>query len=496
MIRVDKRRAWEIEHETLSKAVPPEGQQEDRSWEMMAQLEQFQSAQVRLWWDARVPGSGAPEHLAVAAVQALENRGMRVEAWAELIDEGYAAFEAGDDTELIRVHTKLRAALRAAVKDESSAYWRFRRYNSYDEYLRDVDFSAYGADGGGAGNSAGVGAHTVTGRAGGDAAVDIESGDFRDRIYAGWLAQILAGAHGTALEGYTTDRLREAFGEVDGYVYPPSTVNDDITYELALLKAVDAHGPELGSREIALWWNALIPFGWSAEWIALENIAAGVMPPESGRVGNPFSEWIGAQMRGAVCGMLAPADPREAARLAWMDGEISHEGNGILGEIFNALLVSLSFVRRDVRGLVQETASLIPASSEYRSVIDTALEQCRDNDEWEAAWRSCEKKYERYNWVHAYPNAAAEVIALWFGNGDFDETLRIVSMEGQDVDCNAAQIMTVLGVMGKSASIPEKWSRPIGDTLHSYVRSMKELSISELSDWTVEMVRRMKSPRS
>ena len=60
-----------------------------------------------------------------------------------------------------------------------------------------------------------------------------------------------------------------------------------------------------------------------------------------------FREWIGAQMRGAVCGMVAPGDAMEAARLAWMDGSVSHHNNGILGEVFNAVLVSLSFVRNN-----------------------------------------------------------------------------------------------------------------------------------------------------
>ena len=113
---------------------------------------------------------------------------------------------------------------------------------------------------------------------------------------------------------------------------------------------------------------------------------------------------------------------------------------------------------------------------------------CLKSDSWEKAWRNCEKRLERYNWVHAYPNAAAEVIALWFGNGDFDETMHIVAMEGQDVDCNAAQIATIIGIIKGINEIGDKWITPIGDKLTTYMRNMKRMKISDLIEWTIESV--------
>lgn len=69
-------------------------------------------------------------------------------------------------------------------------------------------------------------------------------------------------------------------------------------------------------------------------------------------------EWIGAQMRGAVCGYLARGNPYVAAKLAWIDGEISHHNNGIIGEVFNAILTSLAFVRNGAREVLEETISM------------------------------------------------------------------------------------------------------------------------------------------
>lgn len=102
------------------------------------------------------------------------------------------------------------------------------------------------------------------------------------------------------------------------------------------------------------------------------------------------------------------------------------------------------------------------------SIIKKAYEVCLKHNNWLSAWKELEGDFKEYNWIHAYPNAAAEVIALWFGNGDFNETLYIVGMIGYDVDCNAAQIMTIIGIIDKE--IPSKWTNPIGERINTYCR--------------------------
>ena len=77
-------------------------------------------------------------------------------------------------------------------------------------------------------------------------------------------------------------------------------------------------------------------------------------------------------MRAAICGMIAPGDARLAAELAWRDGCISHVNNGILGEIFNAVMVSLAYVETDIRTVLEKAMSIIPKDSEYFHVIDFA----------------------------------------------------------------------------------------------------------------------------
>jgi hypothetical protein len=191
-------------------------------------------------------------------------------------------------------------------------------------------------------------------------------------------------------------------------------------------------------------------------------------------------------MRGVICGMVAPGRAREAARLAWLDGQVSHTSNGILGEVFNAVLAARAFGGGDMRSLVETTVALMPAASEYGMVVRNALAACKTSDDWQSAWARCDADLIEYNWIHAYPNAAAQIIALWFGGDDFDRTLAIIGGIGHDVDCNAAQILCVLAIAQGSASIGAKWREPIGTQIVTYMRRPAEIGFAELVDQTVQ----------
>ncbi|SMP38796.1 ADP-ribosylglycohydrolase family protein [Anoxynatronum buryatiense] len=458
-------KAWQMEKELMEKAIPKLLTEEEQGWSAIEPLEKAEDARIKLWWYSEVPGSGAPERLIIAAIQSMENKGFQVEEAEALIQPGLKAFQEDDMASLHRISGQIFHLLNQAPVNEASPYWKYAAYTSWDQLKQAANFPA-------------------------SVSFDVTQASFQDQLYAGWLAQIIGGAIGTAMEGYTTHQLKKAFGKVDGYVRKPNTFNDDITYELAFLKAFESKGFQISAADIADQWLALVPFGWSAEDIALRNLKLGIYPPESGTLHNPFSDWIGAQMRGAVCGMVAPGNAEEAARLAWLDGSISHANNGILGEVFNAVLTARAFVTTHMPSLVEEVVAMMPKDAEYTSVVNFALEQCRKTNQWETAWRACEEKYEAYNWIHAYPNAAAQVVALWFGHNDFNETMNIIALAGQDVDCNAAQIATMLGIARGVESIDAKWRDPIGDQLDTYLRGMKQMTISGLARWTAAVAQK------
>ena len=444
----------------MKNAVPQVLSEEEQTWIMLNDVEKSIDSLLRAQWSSNVPGSAAPESVIAGAVQSLENMGYRVDDAEVLIEKGLAALESGDMGTLNIITAHIYRLMDTLPKDADSSYWKYTIYKDFEAHARAVTFPL-------------------------PVPLDLHSEDFSNRTRAAWLGRLAGGALGTALEGYTTEQLHKKFGEIRDYVRPPNTYNDDITYEIAFLASCLKKGKALSSADIADQWLALVPVGWSAEQIALDNLRRGVYPPESGSWKNPYQEWIGAQMRGAICGQVVPGNPREAARLAWLDGVISHAGNGVLGEAFNAILASMAFVEKDTRRLLDHAIGMIPKDSEYYSVLSFAREMSGKGN-FDSAWAACEEQYKQYNWIHAYPNAAAEVVALWFGNGDFDETMHLISMCGQDVDCNAAQLGAVLGIQNGIAAIPERWYLPLGTTVKTYLRDHKEIGLDALTTQTLQ----------
>ena len=459
------KKAWEMARELFLQADPVIRSAEEQTWEDNLDVSVFYDQILALDWGSHVPGSGAPEKIMVAAVQALENRGYQVsEKGYRYLNDGLKAFEQKDFELLHQYSALLRRELAGAKKDPDSDYWKYRYYRTFEDYQGAVAFPKR-------------------------VPVCPDTPAFRDRIRAGWLGQLIGGAMGTMVEGYSSSRIFDAFGEVREYLREPNTYNDDTTYELAFLDAFSRKGYAVTAEDIALAWVGMIPCGWSAEEIAIRNLKNGLFPPESGQYRNPFNEWIGAQMRGGICGMAAPGDPETAAQLAWKDGCISHANNGILGEVFNAVMTSLSFVETDVRTILKTAVSLIPGDSMYRSVLDFAWDSCERNDDWRPALSECEERYRKYNWIHACPNACCEVIALYFGEGDFDETLHIITMCGLDADCNAGMVMPVIAIRNGCGSIPEKYMHPAFDRLTTYMRGgMRETTMDALTEKTVQAV--------
>ena len=460
-------KAWEMAQDIFANARPVIRKEEEQTWTDNVDVSCFYDDNLSLDWGSNVPGSGAPEKIMVAAVQATENKGLKVsEKGYALLQEGLKAHEEKNFVKLHEVSALLRRELAQAVKDPDSDYWNYTVYKDFSQYESAVKFPEA-------------------------VPVDISSEKFKEQIRGAWLSQFIGGAMGTMVEGYTSHKLQEVFGDVRGYLREPNTYNDDITFELAFLDAFLSKGYEVTSEDIALSWVGLIPCGWSAEELAIRNIKNGIFPPESGTYRNPFNEWIGAQMRAGICGMAAPGNPHLAATLAWRDGEVSHANNGILGEVFNAVMTSLSFVEKDIKEVVREALTMIPKDSEYYSVVSYAQDCCQKYPSWQEALADCQERYKKYNWIHAYPNACCEVIALLYGKGDFRETLHIITMCGIDVDCNAGMIMPLLTIQQGMGIIPEELIHPAFQRLDTYMRGrFRSVSLDELVDDTLYSIKK------
>jgi len=306
--------------------------------------------------------------------------------------------------------------------------------------------------------------------------------DYDDKTLGGWLGKNIGGALGGPVEGWSRERIAAEYGEVIGFLAPPSTLNDDTAYEVLLLHALQMWGLDATSAQIAREWVEHLPKAYTAERVALENIRRGLTPPETATTDDPYSEWIGGQMKGEICGWLAPGNPDLAAELAYRDGIIAHEKNGVYGEIYNAVTCSLAYVESEVRKILEMGLGYVPPKSRFAEIVRQTLAWCDASGDWLGAWLEVEKTYAReYDPVHTLSNIPAVIIGLVYGGGDFGRTACITTMCGLDTDCTAGQAAALVGTVLGAKGIPFGWKDAVGDDFETFVIGYEHLKTSEIA---------------
>jgi ADP-ribosylglycohydrolase len=257
--------------------------------------------------------------------------------------------------------------------------------------------------------------------------------------------------------------------------------DDDTTYQVIGLHALEKNGPDLSCMDIAQSWGAMLesmPIE-LAEGQALDSIKRGVMPPQSGQT--KCGEAIGGQMKGEIWGLVCPGRPDLAAEYARRDGVVAHFGNGVLGEQFVAVMISESFYQHDVRKLIEAGLRRIPQDSEYAKTIRWAIALHDKHPNYLDAYQEIHKKYPK-NVGPVYPEAAYVVTALLYGQGDFERSICIAASLGNDADCNAATVGALLGCIQGAHALPARWVAPVGDDFKCYAYGYDHnTSISGLS---------------
>jgi ADP-ribosylglycohydrolase len=263
--------------------------------------------------------------------------------------------------------------------------------------------------------------------------------------------------------------------------------DDDIDFTILGLHVLEQYGVDFTSDDIAAVWLTHLPYKkvYTAERVAYRNLVNGLAPPQTATFRNPYREWIGAQIRADAYGYIAPGLPEAAASLAHRDASLTHVKNGIYGEMFVAAMVAAAFSVEDVQVVVQVGLSEIPVRSRLAEAVRKVQCLHAEYPKWEDGWEAVNRGFGGYSWLHTINNAAAVVLALLYGEGDFERSITIAVMSGWDTDCNGATVGSIIGAMKGASAISAKWVEPLKDRIRSDVTGYDNARISDLAQRTM-----------
>jgi ADP-ribosylglycohydrolase len=293
--------------------------------------------------------------------------------------------------------------------------------------------------------------------------------DYLERVYAGVLGKLIGVYVGRPFEGWTYQKIMSELGEVDYYVHdklgvPLVVTDDDVAGTFTFVRALEDYGisADLTAEDIGkawlnylveqrtvLWWGGN---GNSTEHTAWLNLKRGVPAPASGSIatnGATVAEQIGAQIFIDGWALVAPGQPKLAAKLAEQAGKVSHDGESVHAAVLWAAMEAEAFVSGDIDHLIDTGLAAIPADSLIAKLIADIRAWHKEFPDWRDTRQKIEDHYgyDKYPGnCHVVPNHALMIMAILYAPDDFQRAQMIVNTSGWDTDCNAGNVGCLLGI--------------------------------------------------
>ncbi len=284
---------------------------------------------------------------------------------------------------------------------------------------------------------------------------------YRKKVLGCWLGKAVGGTLGAPIEGWDGPH------DLDFYDPVPTTMlpNDDLDLQVVWAMTIAAQPkPVVNSRVLAGAWLKNVGFPWDEYAVAIRNLKNGILPPFSGSYDNWFVDGMGCAIRSELWACLAPGNPEFAAKLAYEDACVDHDGDGMWAEVFLAAMESAAFLENDVRKIIEIGKEQIPAGLKLREGIEDAIRWYDEKPDFRYLFDKIMGKYKSDNFTDVKVNFPIMVAALLLGKGDFSKSICFAVNFGEDTDCTGATVGALLGIMNPDG-IPEKWLAPIGRSM-------------------------------
>lgn len=355
----------------------------------------------------------------------------------------------------------------------------------------------------------------------------------RDRVHGALLGRIIGVILGRPVEGLDIDAIRQRLESTGDYpladyfrrfwskdgvrhengypsfrstreglrMIPGAEPDDDLNYVMINLRLLERYGAGFNTLHVGYNWLESFPvnWAWGPERTAYLNLARYTDQGERWRPIDPETLWrvthhlyesselIGAQIRADVFGYVLPGQPELAAEWAWRDAALTHVKNGIYGEMLFAAAISAAFVAETPRQALEIGLLEIPVACRLAEALRNTFAWWDETHDWREVYGRIARAYNQYQPGGTINNACIIANGLLAGGGDFEQTMAITVMQGQDTDCTGGTVGSIIGAWLGATGIPAKWSDPLADTFETAVPGEARNSISA----TAERIQRL-----
>ncbi len=231
----------------------------------------------------------------------------------------------------------------------------------------------------------------------------LEVDEYKQRVYASWIGQIIGNTYGLSYEfhfidepgpddfpygyGWTLDLLRQ---------YDGAFSDDDTDIEYMYLTQMEEHGIEPTYAQLRdAWMSHVTERVWAANRQAVTLMHAGHYPPVTGSK-QYNSQWsqIDPQLVNEIWAFTAPGMIDYAVEKSRFMAHITNDDFGIEPTLVYAAMYSAAFFESDVHKLIDIGQNALPDESHFSSVIDRVKElYATYPNDWKAARQAVKEEY-------------------------------------------------------------------------------------------------------
>ena len=342
----------------------------------------------------------------------------------------------------------------------------------------------------------------------------ISKAELHDKIAASWIGQMIGNIYGLPHE----NKYVNAPGEENwpyGYTknldklakYDGAFSDDDTDVEYMYLLQMEKWGPEPTYSQLRdAWMYHIRDRVWLANRAALGLMHFGYTPPFTGAKSlNPHWYQIDPQLINEIWAVTAPGMISYAADKSEWAARITSDDWGVEPTIHYGAMYAAAFFEKDINKLIAIGLEALPADGRYAQTVRDMIAIHASHPDWKDAWKVMAKQYyidepdmTKTIW-NANLNGACAILAMLYGEGDFQRTLDLSCAMGFDADNQAATVAGLMGIINGMEGLPkdlylpiEGWTMPFNDKYINITRyDLPDTRISTIIDRTYEMAEKL-----
>ena len=351
----------------------------------------------------------------------------------------------------------------------------------------------------------------------------------KDKVLGGWIGHAIGLGSGfeyvvatdnvcefekSTVDGYTVDGMTAIVGLADRYFEPDGQIcngsigtnsyrihpindprvirdnvysDDDMHVDVLNQFIFRDYGPKLGNNDIASAWKFydLHDVGGGADTRNLtQNL--GYIPPYTGQsTYGCIGYWVTeAWIENETIGMLFPYMYEQAEGYADMFCQVQGDAYGYyLGKLC-AMMYSLAYEYDDLTTIIEKSFDIMGKSNEIYEMYKYVKKCYQQKVSWrqacigvvERAVNCARIKVGDMAGFSINANAGMIFTSLLYGEGDFEQTIKICSLCGLDGDCTTATVGGLVGMIIGYDNLPDKYKGFLNKNskYHNYTGSNSE----------------------